>query len=225
MSNSISQFERAQEVLNNLRSLHINDYQHGLIMNRMNPAFGYRDGDTTNGGGSRGVQDIWARNSVERICVETMPNGYGCKHVNYTFGKPYPGSKDVEMTDTQREGVISFLQSLVDDRLAEIEKWKSNPNLEDIVDEIEAWAKEYVAKKDRTSSIRLVKGSRQCDGNCTPYYALLLDNDASVPLFQDSQRRLLYRMQAPLCGQSECSEFDMTNYKEELSGAINWCLS
>ena len=229
MEQTKSQTQRAQEVLEQLRELQINDYQHSLIMNRLNPAFGYRDGDTTNGLGTRGVQDIWARDTISRIMVSVLPNGYSGKKVTYQWSvhpiEKHRGCKDIEMTDKQREGVIAFMQSLVDERLAEIEKWKRNPNLEDIVSEIEAWAKEYVAKKDSSASIRLAKGSRQCDGRCAPYYALLCHNGASVPLFQNNQRQLLYRMQAPLCGESGCSEFDMTNYKEELAGAIDWCLS
>lgn len=225
-----SQHQRALEVLNQLRDLQINDFQYGLVMNRLNPAFGYRDGATTNGLGTRGVQSIWARAEVSRILVEVLPNGYGSdRKDNYQWSvspiEKQRGCKYIEMTDKQREGVITFMQSLVDDRLAEIEKWKRNPDLEDIVSEIEAWAKEYVAKTDSNASIRLAKGSRQCDGRCAPYYALLCHNGASVPLFQNDQRKLLYRMQAPLCGESGCSEFDMTNYKEELAGAIDWCLS
>lgn len=224
MTETISQLQRAENALSIMRELRINGFQSGTTMNKLNPSFGFRNGDTTNDLRSRGVQSMWAESSAPSIAVRVLPNGYGGKEVVYTFGTPIGYHNGREMTDNQREGVITFLLSLVDEFLQEMKKWQSNPDLDSVVEDIEKWAKEYVAKKDSATRIWLAKGKRQCDGNCDPYYALLLDNGASIPLSQDKNRRLFYRTQAPLCGQSNCSEFNMSNYKEILASAIDWCL-
>lgn len=206
---------RVDAMIERMRELDINDYQGGTIINRLNPYFGCSATGTTNGINSKGYSSLWMRAGAYRILLSGHPNGYGCKEKHIYF-------KD--MTEKQREGVFLFCLSLVEDRERQIEQWKNNPELDDILPEVEAWAKEFVAEHYPKNSVQLAYGCRQCDGG-VKYYALKFDNGASIPLGKDKHGMLWCREQAPLAGQSSEWEWTPDNYRKEIADAIHWCLN
>lgn len=79
----------------------------------------------------------------------------------------------------------------------------SNPKLEDIIPELERWAKKCTATAGAGYTARVDFGKRSCDKE--KYYAIVIEKDGmqlgTIPLRQDRYGKLSHNVQIPLCGE------------------------
>lgn len=192
-----------QQYLDKFKELGINGYQHDFeMMKLLNPYFGFNNITVSRYQNGYGVRDIWMRGGADRIQVQVNPRGYGGESQLV---------KTPKMTDVQLKGVFDFVKRLHDERLAEIQRYKTNPKLQTLFPEIEKFARQCMSAAGKQYKATLSVGRRQCDGP-EEYHALVIKEEGnqlgSIPLRQDKWRMLQYNIHTP-SGGSYTNDFEL----------------
>ena len=195
--------------------LGINTFQHDdEKMNILNPYFGYGTLTTYQQNNGYGVRSLWMAKGDNRMVVDAQPRGYGGKEVSF---------ETKNMTERQLEGIRVLLKTLCEERIKEIERTKTNPKLETLLPEIDAYAQRCMMAAGEKYSVTMGRGRRQCDGP-GDYDALVVLEDGwqigSIPLRQDKNGKLTYNYQKPLCGETGSKEFTPENWQDKIKDAI-----
>ena len=208
--------QEIQSYLDKFRDLNINTFQRRMEdMNILNPYFGFKQMTEYQYHNGYGVNSIWMAGGAGDLHVKAHMFGYGGDERKYDTRN---------MTDRNLMGVRELVKTLYDRRIKDIERTQANPKLEELLPEIENWAKRCIRIAGKDFSVAVGYGRRQSDGP-QPYHALVVcekgDQIASIPLRQDEYGKLLCRVNHPLYGSSgEYDEFTPDNWKDKIHEAL-----
>ena len=208
--------QEIQSYLDKFRDLNINTFQRRMEdMNILNPYFCFKQMTEYQYHNGYGVNSIWMAGGAGDLHVKAHMFGYGGDERKYDTR---------DMTDRNLMGVRELVKTLYDRRIKDIERTQANPKLEELLPEIENWAKRCIRIAGKDFSVAVGYGRRQSDGP-QPYHALVVcekgDQIASIPLRQDEYGKLLCRVNHPLYGSSgEYDEFTPDNWKDKIHEAL-----
>ena len=190
-------------------------------MNLLNPYFGYSEKETN----SRGIHNVWARDTAEYINVHSLPRGYGGGVKDF---------KGKEMTIKQLHGIWCLLDYKCRQREWELNAAKDNKDIEEYWPEFEAWAKTCLESVQHKYAVQLQTGRRAYDKQ--EYKALVFfENEGGpcnansqighIPIRQDDWGFVWFKQSKPLCGETDERVLEMQNpdaWKKSLKEAVEY---
>lgn len=233
-----------------LRELGINNFQTWGKPNKfLNPVFGLK-GSTYND--DYGIQSVWISGFdfgnlsaiVPRVHIEYRKGRWQDTYHVYIGEERIPENRTKRSYDrhfyrkaTQEEidGVYDYICSLIDERLAEIEKQKENPSFEEFANKCLEYAQKCVESEDNTYHAQLTKG--KCLNDSTETMAVVIEKKKLTPgyemfgqaghikIMQNKHGEFSLEVRAPLAGGYSSVLEDWHDYEKIIKDGVYYIMN
>lgn len=161
----------------------------------LNPLFGYSEAAATAGINRKGVSAVWMDSGADRLKVKVLPRGYAGDEIYISVN---------DLDNKQLKGIADMINNLCHKRVQDHKRTEANPNLKDILPQLERWAQKCVsAIPGGKYTAALSYGKRAVDND--NYHAIVVNEGkwqiGSIPLRQDKYGRLTYNEHSPVAGE------------------------